>query len=269
MERSFGRIEEWVGFEDGGGWVKFFNGSMVNIDRGVWKLTSSTAGAAKSIDVAATAANDAAALFRSAAKMTVDAANEILSSASRNVAAKPGEENVTWLGRQDAFLAAVTKKYGAIAEGDIYEDGSGQIVLADGRKIELDGGNWRFVDRFKYAAPLGGRTRFSVGGRVYGPGTTTSDSIPAWLSKDEYVLKASAAKAIGYQNLDRLNGADTQPLKAGFQYAPAAAPARQSVAATESVRSSGVSVGAINITQVDDPIGTSHAVTRRMSALAI
>jgi len=111
--------------------------------------------------------------------------------------------------------------------------------------------------------------RRATGGRVYGPGTTTSDSIPTWLSKDEYVLKASAAKAIGYQNLDRLNGADTQPLKAGFQYSPAAAPARQSAAATESVRSSGVSVGQINISQVDDPIGTSHAVNRRLSALAV
>jgi hypothetical protein len=113
------------------------------------------------------------------------------------------------------------------------------------------------------------RGGMATGGRVYGPGTTTSDSIPVMLSKDEYVLKASAAKAIGYDNLNRLNGADTQPLRAGFQYSPAAAPARQSVAAAEPVRGSGVSVGQINITQVDDPIGTSHAVTRRMSALAI
>lgn len=111
--------------------------------------------------------------------------------------------------------------------------------------------------------------RRATGGRVYGPGTTTSDSIPTWLSKDEYVLKASAAKAIGYQNLDRLNGADTQPLKAGFQYAPAAAPPRQSVAVADPGRSSGVSVGQINISQVDDPIGTSHAVNRRLSALAV
>ena len=110
---------------------------------------------------------------------------------------------------------------------------------------------------------------YATGGRVYGPGTTTSDSIPAWLSKDEYVLKASAAKAIGYQNLDRLNGADTQPLRAGFQYAPAAAPARQVAAAPEvGARPGGVSVGQINITQVDDTIGTSHAVTRRLSSLA-
>jgi hypothetical protein len=42
------------------------------------------------------------------------------------------------------------------------------------------------------------------------------------LSKDEYVLKASAARAIGYGNLDRMNA----------QMAPAAAPARHSAPAS-------------------------------------
>jgi TP901 family phage tail tape measure protein len=57
----------------------------------------------------------------------------------------------------------------------------------------------------------------ATGGRVFGPGTDTSDSVPHMLSKDEYVLKASAARAIGYGNLDRMNA----------QMAPASAPARQ------------------------------------------
>jgi TP901 family phage tail tape measure protein len=109
---------------------------------------------------------------------------------------------------------------------------------------------------------------YATGGRVHGPGTTTSDSIPAWLSKDEYVLKASAAKAIGYENLDRLNGADTQPLKAGFQYAPASAPQRQAAAPAPAQTSRAVSAN-FTINQVDDPIGTAHATVRRMSALAI
>jgi len=65
---------------------------------------------------------------------------------------------------------------------------------------------------------LGVYAKKAVGGRVYGPGTTTSDSIPHMLSKDEYVIKASAAKAIGYANLDRMNAQ---------QLAPAPAPARQ------------------------------------------
>jgi len=111
--------------------------------------------------------------------------------------------------------------------------------------------------------------RRATGGRVYGPGTTTSDSIPVWLSKDEYVVKASAAKAIGYGNLDRLNGADTQPLKAGFQYAPAAAPQRVSVSAPAAEGSGRAVSASFTINEVSDPIGTAHATVRRMSALAI
>jgi TP901 family phage tail tape measure protein len=88
------------------------------------------------------------------------------------------------------------------------------------------------VDRRSKASDLNGaasgtgRPGLATGGRVHGVGTTTSDSNPYMLSKDEYVLKASAAKKIGYENLDRLNGGDTQPLRAGVQYAPASAPAR-------------------------------------------
>ena len=43
------------------------------------------------------------------------------------------------------------------------------------------------------------------GGIVTGPGTATSDSVPAWLSNGEYVIRASMAKKIGYDNLDELN----------------------------------------------------------------
>ena len=43
------------------------------------------------------------------------------------------------------------------------------------------------------------------GGIVTGPGTATSDSIPAWLSNGEYVIRASMAQKIGYDTLDELN----------------------------------------------------------------
>ena len=46
---------------------------------------------------------------------------------------------------------------------------------------------------------------FAEGGKVEGPGTGTSDSIPAMLSNGEYVIKASSARAIGYDTLDMLN----------------------------------------------------------------
>lgn len=43
-----------------------------------------------------------------------------------------------------------------------------------------------------------------VDGLVVGPGTETSDSIPAFLSKDEYVLNAKMKRAIGMQFLEEL-----------------------------------------------------------------
>lgn len=51
--------------------------------------------------------------------------------------------------------------------------------------------------------------RYATGGRINGPGTGTSDSIPAWLSNGEYVLKASTVKKLDSQYgigfLDYLN----------------------------------------------------------------
>lgn len=46
---------------------------------------------------------------------------------------------------------------------------------------------------------------FASGGFVSGPGTPTSDSIPAWLSDGEYVLSARTTKRVGIDNLNALN----------------------------------------------------------------
>ncbi|WP_158717839.1 hypothetical protein [Streptomyces sp. NRRL F-2664] len=50
-----------------------------------------------------------------------------------------------------------------------------------------------------------GRLTRARGGIVRGPGTSTSDSIPAWLSDGEYVVSAAAVQQIGVSNLDALN----------------------------------------------------------------
>lgn len=47
--------------------------------------------------------------------------------------------------------------------------------------------------------------RLAEGGYVTGPGSSTSDSIPARLSNGEYVLRASAVKALGVGFLNKLN----------------------------------------------------------------
>lgn len=51
----------------------------------------------------------------------------------------------------------------------------------------------------------GGQRRKAMGGPVYGPGTATSDSIPAYLSNGEYVIKAAAVQKYGTAMFDHLN----------------------------------------------------------------
>lgn len=60
----------------------------------------------------------------------------------------------------------------------------------------------------------------AAGGAVFGPGSATSDSIPAMLSNGEYVIRAAAAQAIGYGTLDRLNIADRMPSMPAIVNAP-------------------------------------------------
>lgn len=55
----------------------------------------------------------------------------------------------------------------------------------------------------------GGSTKVATGGRISGPGTGTSDSIPAWLSNGEHVIRAAAAskldRTVGPNSLNVLN----------------------------------------------------------------
>jgi len=63
-----------------------------------------------------------------------------------------------------------------------------------------------WLDRAKAAVGFknGGKVKCAAGGKVTGPGTSRSDSIPARLSAGEYVLPADTAKKVGYGNLDAL-----------------------------------------------------------------
>ena len=60
-----------------------------------------------------------------------------------------------------------------------------------------------------------GWTGFATGGHIVGPGTGTSDSIPAMLSNGEYVVKANAVKALGVDTLDKINQADRMKFATG------------------------------------------------------
>lgn len=72
---------------------------------------------------------------------------------------------------------------------------------------------------------------FAEGGYVRGPGSTTSDSIPARLSNGEYVIRAEAVRKVGVAALDAINtGAQVKKFASGGYVGQAAgsagAPAR-------------------------------------------
>ena len=83
---------------------------------------------------------------------------------------------------------------------------------------------------------------FASGGYVTGPGTGTSDSIPARLSSGEYVLRADAVRRVGIEFLHALNGGLFMPRWSGQRLAfadgglvPAVSPAT-AAAPSQSVR---------------------------------
>lgn len=55
------------------------------------------------------------------------------------------------------------------------------------------------------SASGGGEQSFSGGGRVRGPGTSTSDSIAAWLSNNEFVMRAKAVRKYGVSFMRAVN----------------------------------------------------------------
>lgn len=63
---------------------------------------------------------------------------------------------------------------------------------------------------------------FAAGGYVTGPGTSTSDSIPARLSHGEYVVNARAVSRLGVSFLDAINGLSAGPRLAAGRLAFAA-----------------------------------------------
>lgn len=77
---------------------------------------------------------------------------------------------------------------------------------------------------------------FATGGLVRGPGTGTSDSIPARLSAGEYVVRAAAVRSIGTGALDAINGLKRPPTVVSGRMAFAAGglvPAASSAAGTQ------------------------------------
>lgn len=90
---------------------------------------------------------------------------------------------------------------------------------------ELGRANLRRSIREGSGLPVGPRENFATGGFVSGPGTGTSDSIPAMLSNGEFVINAEASKKFGPLLASINNG--TYGRFAGG-YTPAASPSFES-----------------------------------------
>lgn len=73
------------------------------------------------------------------------------------------------------------------------------------------------VDMINFIASAGGGggggsgQNFREGGKVRGPGTSTSDSIPAWLSNNEYVVRAKAVRKYGTAFMNAINRGALDP----------------------------------------------------------
>lgn len=67
----------------------------------------------------------------------------------------------------------------------------------------------------------GGRVGFAPGGLIRGPGTSTSDSIPAittngrpiMLSNEEYIIRGAAVRKLGVHTLDQINATGALPMR--------------------------------------------------------
>lgn len=108
---------------------------------------------------------------------------------------------------------------------------------------------------YKFGIPRPDQRQYATGGYVSGPGTGTSDSIPALLSNGEYVIRAAAVQRLGIGTLDKINRADkmTDPALVGKQV-----PTLQPVA----VPAGGPLIGSIVVNNPQAEIDVEKAVTR-------
>ena len=86
-----------------------------------------------------------------------------------------------------------------LEEGDVFEDPQGnKYIVKIGKSAWMD-------PRAVRKANGGYVKQYGPGGAVYGPGTATSDSIPAMLSDGEYVIRAAAVAKYGLGTFDAYN----------------------------------------------------------------
>lgn len=125
------------------------------------------------------------------------------------------------------------------------------------------------------AAGAAGGGQFAGGGRVRGPGTSTSDSIPAWLSNGEFVIRAAAVRKYGSAFMHAINSGRFRDgglalATGGMAQLSPASPASAHRAAAGGSRTSGMSP--LNLTlfgEQFDGLMMPEDVGRRLTKFAI
>ncbi|UYF76652.1 tape measure protein [Acinetobacter ursingii] len=106
-----------------------------------------------------------------------------------------------------ALTQAGMNLWSSVSDAYAKEPGTVWQKMAAGAKAALDQGT--FLAMIQAITPQG----FSTGGHVRGSGTETSDSIPAMLSDNEYVIKAKSVRSLGVDTLDYINRMGELPVK--------------------------------------------------------
>ncbi|KQS66246.1 phage tail tape measure protein [Modestobacter sp. Leaf380] len=123
--------------------------------------------------------------------LTLQQAQPVLSQIAATAGQGVADSLAAQLAAGTTTIAAIAAQYG--------------IVLADGVNPVLRSlGRDAVIAAAPRAVP-GTGGRHADGGPIWGAGTATSDSIPAWLSNGEYVLKASSVARNGVSALNDLN----------------------------------------------------------------
>lgn len=108
-----------------------------------------------------------------------------------------GQEYNARLNAWDAENSQSNSMWGGIGQ----VAGLAASFIKDGGHINDDGA----VERDGEVVSAGAVVDATSGGEINGPGTETSDSVDAKLSKGEYVLNAEAVKQVGVKKLDKMN----------------------------------------------------------------
>jgi TP901 family phage tail tape measure protein len=197
------------------------------------KLTSSVKDNGQTLDVHTEKGRNNQAALEQIASSTLSLASAQLSqTGSQKVATAAVQQG------RDAFIAAAQKAGLSAAAAGTYADKLGLIPKNVSTAIAQTGINpalakldaliqkIRNVPGYKAvvidqqirqtgAAPGVVKAAYATGGRIAGPGTGTSDSIPAMLSNGEYVIKASSVSKYGVARLDAINAGSVRKFANG------------------------------------------------------